>query len=206
MTLLRRRPREVYRVYTEDEYLDGAGLELGAGPQVTAVGEWSVPVGPARKAGGERRLRRVAGVAMLAGAVGTVGGLVVMTSARAHNGAGRRPGSLVAATRSSRIVRASAPSWPVPAHRSEATRSRVAWAGRRRGKSGPRRPLHPLTRLPARPIGSVATVVDYVSRSSSAETPASTAAAGETTATDVSPSAAIPRSTAGKQAEFGFER
>ena len=28
MTLLRRRPREVYRVYSEDEYLDGAGSEL----------------------------------------------------------------------------------------------------------------------------------------------------------------------------------
>ncbi len=30
MTLLRRRPREVYRVYYEDEYLNGAGLDLAA--------------------------------------------------------------------------------------------------------------------------------------------------------------------------------
>jgi hypothetical protein len=147
MTLLRRRPREVYRVYTEDEYLDGAELEVGAGPEVTAVGEWSVPVGPVRKGGGERRLRRVTGVAMLAGAVGTVGGLVVMTGSWTHRGAGRRPGSLAAAVRSPVVVGSSAVSTrPTVAGSSEATRSRGARAGRHDDASG----ADPHTNHPAR--------------------------------------------------------
>jgi hypothetical protein len=230
MMLLRRRPREVYRVYSEDEYLDGAGAEVGAGLEVAAVGTWPPAAEPARKAAGERRLRRVAGVAMLAGALGAVGGLVVMTSSWTNRGAGRRPGSLVAAVRSPAVVGSSAVSTrPTLAGPSAATRSRGARAGWRHGMADTHAPTH----LSAGPHGSdahppgrvrrgygpapqsseagvkrgggVAIIVDYVPRSPSAGAPA-TAAAGETTATDVSPSAATSRPVAGKQAEFGFER
>jgi hypothetical protein len=218
MTRLRRRPREVYRVYTEDEYLGGAGLE------VATVGEWPPAAEPARKGAGERRLRRAAGMAMLAGTVGAVGGLVVMTGSWAHRGAGRRPGSLVAATRSPRGARSpavadssAAPSWPVGAHRSLVTRSRVVLAGRRRAVADirlrgerhggsdahlPKR-VRRGNRVGARSAGpgvtrggGVAVVVDYVPRSSAGEAPATSASAG----------AAAPRAAAGKQAEFGFER
>jgi hypothetical protein len=199
MTRLRRRPREVYRVYTEDEYLGGAGLE------VATVGEWPPAAEPARKGAGERRLRRAAGMAMLAGTVGAVGGLVVMTGSWAHRGAGRRPGSLVAATRSPRGARSpavvdssAAPSWLAGARRSLVMRSRVARAGRHRRVAR--------TRLPIHPRGGVAVVVDYVPRSSSGKASVTTFAAGGATAADASTGAATPRAAAGKQAEFGFER
>jgi hypothetical protein len=77
MTLLRRAPREVYRVYSEAEFFDGAaGMELFT---------------PASGSGaGERRLRRLAGAALLAGAVGTMGGAVVLAGSRPTRGSGRR--------------------------------------------------------------------------------------------------------------------
>ncbi|HEY3959346.1 MAG TPA: hypothetical protein VGL68_02435 [Solirubrobacteraceae bacterium] len=76
MTLLRRAPREVYRVYGEAEFFEGAaGMELFT---------------PATSSGaGERRLRRLAGAAMLAGAVGTMGGAVVLAGSRPARGSGR---------------------------------------------------------------------------------------------------------------------
>jgi hypothetical protein len=127
MTFLHRRPREVYRVYSEEEYLDGAGSELSSIGDESSLGEsppaaWPLaepPLGgpsfgelplPVETVGrgvrGERRLRRMAGVAMLAGVVGAVGGVVILNLARAH-GTGTR-GSLVASTRSSRAVRSPA--------------------------------------------------------------------------------------------------
>src|SRR6202020_772394 len=79
---LRRRSREVYRVYAEEEYLNGAGLELATVEEWPAVlePEQACPVAAAsaRRPGHERRLRRAAGMAMLAGAVGAVGGVVAM--------------------------------------------------------------------------------------------------------------------------------
>ena len=105
MMLLRRRPREVYRVYSEEEYLSGAGLD-NASIDEWPVAEWPLgepplgepPVGESplsvettrHRAGGEhrrrqavqeRQLHRMAGVAMLAGAMGTVGGVVVLNGA-----------------------------------------------------------------------------------------------------------------------------
>ena len=84
MTLLRRPPRAVYRVYSEDEYLVGADAladwnappvkpsVVALTPSVPAVtpsptvSEWSArPTGTSR----ERRLRRLAGAAALTGAV-----------------------------------------------------------------------------------------------------------------------------------------
>src|SRR5580704_6574500 len=98
--LLRRAPREVYRVYSEDEFFDGATNE-----------ELFEPVAPAGT--GERRLRRLAGAAMLVGAVGTVGGVIAINISRPARNAARRasPDSPVA-TRSYITTRASAVAHP----------------------------------------------------------------------------------------------
>ena len=223
MTLLRRRPREVYRVYTEEEYLNGAELE----PAMVLAGRWPVEVESARNGAGERRLRRVAGMAMLAGAVGTVGGVVAANNPWAHRGAGRRPGSLVAEARSPRIVRSISDSDPASApppvstlaRPPEITRSRAA---RHRGASrtSPNRHsvhLHAGRRggSDTHPRGGVAVVVDYSPDASAGGAAAPSASAGETTAavssadeatTPVSASAATVRAGTGTQAEFGFER
>src|SRR5580692_272813 len=80
MTLLRRAPREVYRVYSEAEFFDGpADTELFTPTHASGAGE--------------RRLRRLAGAAMLAGAVGTMGGAVVLAGSRPARGSGRRAGN-----------------------------------------------------------------------------------------------------------------
>jgi hypothetical protein len=217
---LRRRSREVYRVYTEDEYLNGAGWELTAAEDWPAAVQLAVglageelpvavepglegadesPVaeepavglepgdapieehiyggfahfdggfdggsvhsdgGFARSGRRDVRLRRLAGVAMLAGAVGTVSVVVVANISRAHRGAGRRPGSLVVA-RSSRVVsspelagsRAQSSGGAVMP-RSMAPRSDVAQAERHRGRSGSQTSNKRLTNLRAGHAGS----------------------------------------------------
>jgi hypothetical protein len=212
MSILRRRPREVYRVYTEDEYLDGAGSEPATVEQSPVAAE------PGRKLMGESRLRRAAGMAMLAGAVGAVGGVVVANSSRAHRGAGRRPGSLVAATRSSRVLRSPAPtgsravsSSPAVAHPSKITRPHVASSGRRRRGSNshppdllrrrrslethPSTPLHPP--MPPAGVGvqgggGVAIVVDYSASAGSSSSPSTAAGSSSGAAT-------------AEHTEFGFE-
>jgi hypothetical protein len=80
MTLLRRAPREVYRVYSEAEFFDGAvaGMELFKSASAPGLRD--------------RRLRRFAGAAMLAGAVGTMVGAVVLADSRPPRGSGRRAG------------------------------------------------------------------------------------------------------------------
>jgi hypothetical protein len=84
MTLLRRAPREVYRVYAEDDFFDGPALEEGF---------------DRRSAGADRRLPRFVGGAVLLAMVGAVGGLIAITSASSASRAGRRLGSgLLAAT------------------------------------------------------------------------------------------------------------
>jgi hypothetical protein len=73
MTRLRRRPRAVYRVYGEEEYLAGADT-LPVREDLTL----------AEQATHGRRLQRIAGAAALTGAVGTVGGVVGLAGLRAH--------------------------------------------------------------------------------------------------------------------------
>jgi hypothetical protein len=88
MTLLRRAHREVYRVYSEEEFfacVDHDGRSERAG------------------AAGERRMHRVAGATVLLAATGAMGGLIAVTSLSTATGARRRAGaSLLAATRSLR--------------------------------------------------------------------------------------------------------
>jgi hypothetical protein len=76
MTVLRRAPREVYRVFGEDEFLarvaDHRDIE------------------PAAPASAQRLLHRVAGTTMLLAAAGMVGGLVALTSLSSGTGTGTR--------------------------------------------------------------------------------------------------------------------
>jgi hypothetical protein len=76
MTLLRPRPRAVYRVYAADEFLDGVGSGELLEPATSAIGE--------------RRLRRLAGVAMLVGVVGAAGGAIAINSVLSARGTGRK--------------------------------------------------------------------------------------------------------------------
>jgi hypothetical protein len=254
-------------VYSEGEYLNGAGLDLTAAegwpaveptvglageelpvtvePGLEPVDESTVAQEPAVDLApgdmpieehiyggfvnsGTRavHLRRIAGVAMLAGAVGTVGGVVAMNISRARHGAGRGPGSLVA--RSSRVVSSpelagsrsapsSAPSAPAVVPPVKTPSSSVAPAGlrrrgpdshlrtRRRGGSDSHTPGARRTNVPtqssvgvgARRDGGVAIVLDYSPNASVNE---STVAS---TSVDTSRPAA---SAAVEQVEFGFER
>jgi hypothetical protein len=276
MTLLRRRPREVYRVYSEEEYLGGAGTQLGgiaewraAEPELAELGsveEWPVgmaelgsaeelPVSEPESATGaewpldepslpfaepagqhaewylgrgeEHRLRRAAGVAMLAGVLGAVGGLVCLNLARTHGGGAPGRGSLLAATRTSRGT-GSAPaaddarpqvesSRPVVVRPVETARSRVpsrSGASRKGGpapRSSDRFPVH----HPAHRHAGVVVLADYAHRRHSsgdaAPAPAGAPApaqpapeAGGTTTPAVATAPAHPAPEG--QAEFGFER
>jgi hypothetical protein len=78
MTRLRRRPRTVYRVYGEEEYLAGADA-LPLREDAPASREC-----PSREPAPGRRLQRIAGAAALTGAVGTVGGVLARAELRAH--------------------------------------------------------------------------------------------------------------------------
>jgi hypothetical protein len=226
-SILQRRPREVYRVYTEEEYLNGAGFEPATVEESPIVAE------PGRTLAGERRLRRAAGVAMLAGAIATVGAVLAANISRTHRGAARRSGSLVAATRSSSplpsTVQAGSRAAPAVAHRTvQATRLSGARAGLRSGRPGRSgfhpshlraggSDSHPSTRRRGMggragnlPLTGARITVDY--------SPGSSPGAGEvvpihpgtspdsSTATGSSAGSFKVRAEAGGHAEFGFER
>lgn len=76
MTLLRRAPREVYRVYSEAEFL--------ANP-LCDERMWRVDA-----TAGVRRLNRIAGATVLVAAVGAVGALIAWTSTPSIAGSRRR--------------------------------------------------------------------------------------------------------------------
>jgi len=77
MTLLRRAPREVYRVYDEDEYLAGATWEPGVESASAKI--------PA-----DLRRRRALSAAILLGAVGAVGSVIALNSLSQSRVASRR--------------------------------------------------------------------------------------------------------------------
>jgi hypothetical protein len=296
--LLRRRPREIYRVFTEEEYLNGAGSglagiggewsfgesavadewplvgsppagsppgdptlgdpslggslladqwPLGESPPVDPpVGEWPpgdsslgeappvdfpLPVEPMRqgvggedrlrgRVTGEHRLHRMAGVAMLAGTVGAVCGMVVLNLARTHVGAGTRGGLVAAVARSSRVARSPAvddaqpqvASRPVVVHSVETARSRVPPSGRSSGGPFTDRSKRSLIHRPVRRRANVAVVDGHVPHPSSGEAstapatvvPAATPAQVSTTAASGAP--APQRPAPENRPEFGFER
>jgi hypothetical protein len=116
MSLLRREPREVYRVYDEGEFL--AGADHAGTHRDGTEGEESPPLRPdelphervsTASSGEGAGVRRFAGPAMLVGAVAAVGGLVVASGLPSGGGLGRRPaggpgaaGAAVSAVRSPR--------------------------------------------------------------------------------------------------------
>ncbi|HEV7584446.1 MAG TPA: hypothetical protein VGO14_01575 [Solirubrobacteraceae bacterium] len=65
MALPRRAPREVYKVFSESEFVDGAGTDDVFAPDTTG-------------AGGGMRFRRIAGPAMLAGVLAAVVAMLIM--------------------------------------------------------------------------------------------------------------------------------
>jgi hypothetical protein len=97
MTLLSRTPREVYRVYSEDDFL--------ADP---ICGE---PLQRSGAAAGSRRLHRLAGVTLLIVAASAVGGSIVLTSVQSlAEGRRRVRARSEAASEPLAAVRASRPS------------------------------------------------------------------------------------------------
>ncbi|HYM56246.1 MAG TPA: hypothetical protein VES97_12860 [Solirubrobacteraceae bacterium] len=92
MTLMRRAPREVYRVYDEEDFLvgaDRAAIPAVSAPAGAALGEPRRAVASRSR---ERRLRRAAGVAMLVGAVGAAGGMTAISGLPSARGKARRGG------------------------------------------------------------------------------------------------------------------
>lgn len=96
MGVLRRRKREVYRLYSEEEFLSDPG----------ALSDWCVS--PVERVSRERPIRRLAGIAALTGTVGTVVGAIALA------GVGSRSAGLrVAASAAPRPVAARPTSAPL---------------------------------------------------------------------------------------------
>jgi hypothetical protein len=99
MTLLRRVPREVYRVYGEEEFL--AGVDREDLPGTTSAGEADPHVRPTvpRSGASPRRTMRVA---LLAACLGVGVGLLAMSRPQSGSGGGSRPspsaGAVVSST------------------------------------------------------------------------------------------------------------
>jgi len=98
MMLLRSRPRVVYRLYGEDEFLDSPAVAFSDRP-APALHDRAEPVTAlagrvGRADGGERLLRRIAGVAMLAGTVGVAGGVLVANLPQSPRGVSRARGGI----------------------------------------------------------------------------------------------------------------
>jgi hypothetical protein len=230
-------------VYSEEEYLNGAGLELATAgdwpAEAEPAGEWAMEGGsaetgpsdaptdehsyggfvqpenvqPEKKDVRERRLRRMAGVAVLAGAVGAVGGVVAANSSRAHRGAGRRSGSLVAAARSSSVVRSpvlagsrAAPSGLAVTPPARITRSRRSHVARVR-----RRYTVASTQSDTRPPSDIHYTENVRRETGAGPTPAGVGVQGgrgvAIVVDDSAGSSAPASTTAGSSVvEFGFER
>ncbi len=194
MTLLRRAPREVYRVYSEEEFLadplcDKRMRELDA-------------------ARGGRRLNRIAGMTVLVAATGAVGGLVAWTSAPSIAGSRRRERERShPAVASVGQIRSSAPRvWRVRegvARRSQA-HTRVRTAKRRGGTpfSRARARRRDITPSPISTLRSVS-----ASDQGSAPSPQTGRAMAVALANTPPPATAVAvRPTPPGQSEFGFER
>jgi hypothetical protein len=194
MTLLRRAPREVYRVYSEEEFLaDPLCDERMRKPDAAAGG---------------RRLNRIAGATVLVAAAGAVGGLIAWTSAPSIAGSRRRerqrPHPAVAS-----IGRTPASRPRVWRAREGGTRSAHVRANghtaRRRDRSQPARRRarrHDITPNPISTLSSVSAPGQGGAPSpqtppAMAASPANTPPAATVVAVRVAPS---------DQTEFGFER
>ncbi len=231
MTLLRRSPRQVYRVYSEAEFLAAADWSGEAATEELAPdGAVREPVsanvrgrvaGVAARGPNPSAWGRVAGLAALTGALAAVAGVVVLSASRTT--ASRR-GTLgpSADSRAPRSVAASAPATPPPS-------SQPLGSDRRRHGRAPRRPAAPrwsAQRRGVREVGQAGTPAIPASPAP-APLPASTSPAAPGTAPTpprapgpapasqataspaMLPSATTSPATASARAaraEFGFER
>jgi hypothetical protein len=198
MTLLRRAPREVYRVYDEEEFL--ARTDCEASFEAVA-------------ASSERRLQRVVGATTLVAITGVVGGLVVFTSLPAVVGGSRRSrGRLAAASALASVRTERAQMWRAPADtarrpipvaanrflpRQLATRAQPARRGQRMEATPPPTGLPAVVSPQARP----APRPQAPGRPAAGQSAAGQSAAGQSAAGQ--PAGGQP--VAG-QPEFGFER
>jgi hypothetical protein len=167
MRFPRRAPREVYRLYDEEEYLAGATWEPGVGQEAEAA-----------QISTDSRLRRIVSAAILLGATGAVGGLVVLNSFPQQRWSGRRPGPRMRSATAS-AARSIASTGPSPAQSDRRVPTRRVPPSWRTGH--PRRQPDP-----RRGVQSV----DVAMVASPARVSASAHVASETA----------------HQAEFGFER
>jgi hypothetical protein len=190
VTLLRRAPREIYRVYSEEEYLNGA-VELGVGTELMG--------------GGERHFHRAAGVTMLAGVTGAVGAIVLLNCPWVHTGIGRVPERMVAAAQA-KVARSpvlAAP--PVAPARTAVFRPSGTTLPlvRRTRQWSERSGLHPLIHRSRPPRRSVAIAAGYV------PVPRSTAVEAAAVGAPAEAPPARPQTrppSPEKRSEFGFER
>lgn len=199
MTMLRRAPREVYRVYGEDDFLarvaDHQDIE------------------PAAPASAERLLHRVAGTAMLLVAAGMVGGLVALTSLSSGAGTRRRIATRLLAVDGSRGApsRRSARVAPAEVWREAAGADGTRKHGARerttsrtlvpqRAEEAGRLPLDRPEPRVISPDRTVPVADEAQPRSAPIEAVTSTTSSAVATAV-----ASQPQRSAG-QSEFGFER
>lgn len=148
MTWLQGHTREVYRVYGEDEFLDGVQpadgfLDAARADDVLGPGTRGTSARPGHV---ERRLRRLAGAAVLAGAVGAVGGVIAAAAiSSGRDTTFRPPGGSAAAARGSSPRRAQPPEVDTTAVAAASARTAAVsaaaravghWLGHARGAIG----------------------------------------------------------------------
>jgi hypothetical protein len=176
MGVLRRAKREVYRVYSEEEFLS----------PIHALTDWSVS--PAERASRQRWLRRLAGMAAVTGAAGTVVGALALASVGSRSDALRITAS--ATPRPAAVQPASAPRHP---------------QGRRRPLAGHSGRRHPVDALRAPSVGGKRSIgrrpwISALSRRSGLT------GRIDTTARPVANDSAEDTAEPARRSEFGFER
>jgi len=201
MAILRRVPRQMYRVYSAEEFAD-AGM----------MTDWDGA--SAREVSRERRFRRLAGAAALTGAVGTVGGAIAFASVGS-----RSVGLPIAASGTPQVRAAGPPVSPAPlADSVQPTRARRLLLTHQdarvgRSASGNRSAVRPhgrpltstRSRSSRRGAGSHTTMEHRARRSPSLAGPI----VRNRSATVAVPVPTVPaeiRAQPSTQGEFGFER
>jgi hypothetical protein len=193
MTLIRRAPREVYRVYSEAEFLaDPLCDEQVRNIDATA---------------GVRRLNRIAGATVLVAAAGAVGAMIAWTSTPSIAGSRRRERPRThPALASNGPTPASAPRvWRVQEGGARSAHVRASGhPASRRDHSQPQTQRARRHEITPSPIGALRQVSTLGQRGTPSPTPPVMAASPVDAS---SPAAAVPATPApSDETEFGFER
>jgi hypothetical protein len=187
MTLLRRAPREVYRVYSEDEFLSD-----------TTCQELSRTFDGAART---QRRHRLASATLLLAAAGAIGGLVVLTSVESLAGGRRREHSRPTASSGSlAVVRALRTSVWLPPRTARSDRPARGSASRPTGQRNGRALA---LRAPKRTqdVAASSELARVHAGAPAAQSPAVEVAASAGAQSPVAAAASEPG-----RAEFGFER